>query len=108
MLTCSSTWNTSHGVRPDEISGSGPFLDDVHESAKAPMLDRSQIGKSVVAAVGSKRYFIHIYHSCSLMSERTTRCALTNTSVLTWRSGIHVHDAHAKPLVVPRLRTGGY
>ena len=37
----------------------------------------------------------------SLKNARSTRSKLTLTSVLTWRSGIHLHDAYATPLVVP-------
>ena len=41
------------------------------------------------------------YHTCFLTSALKTQSALTNTSVLTWRSGIHLQDAYATPWVVP-------
>ena len=60
--------------------------------------------------VWSGTHYMDFYHSCSLNSARTTRSAITNTSVLTWRSGIHrMHDvdAYATPWVVPNnLHTG--
>ena len=44
---------------------------------------------------------MHIYHPCSLKSARTKRSALANASVLTWRRGIHLHDAYATLWDVP-------
>ena len=74
-----------------------PFLGVVHPRRRRYLT----VLKSESRCVIRSKFFKGIYHSCSIKSARTTRSVLTNTSVLTWRGGINLHDAYATPRVIP-------